>query len=488
MATMVLSIVLAACESAPVVLEQPGEPTLAAPMQMLVAPLTGLSPRLGYALGEKMAWGLREAGYPARFAPIPDGASPVLRGEIEEIIAPGDVVWLDINWSAYGASGLVLGFYHQKAAVLRSGWDNASQDSLAAIVTDAVPSIHQIIKTEVFPAGIVYAQSEPIGLDATFVPTMEPSGPAIETVVVSGEGLSHIDVTGKETGEHDVSVSVEPVFAPDSPNLQGGGAEPDVITEILPQPVADSPNADALPLLDKVVVQSAPAQDALRADETAQSAAASVLTPQSAALVSTSPDVTMSSVYEPLAEKFPEPLALDQPYESSPVQPDVATDEAAAMVEPAIVVPVALKPVFLVAAVTGAPGDGNSALYDAMRERLRIADVMMSNDLERATHIIQGSVRLDAPLAGLQQVRVVWLVSKRDGREVGSAVQENKVVQGALDSSWGAVAPIIVDAAIAGISKLFDAPLGNGSDALGAGGGLSQPDLPHLQGIELQGP
>ncbi len=555
------ALALSACDTARALIEDlpaedPPAPTMIQmPRTLLVLPLIGSSPTLGHVLAEKMAWGLREAGYPARIANIADGASPVLAGWIEESNTGSDVIWLNFDWAVYGPAGKLAGTYRQEMAVSQAGWTNMSDDTLAVIVTESVPSIHELVEGKI-----------PLGDRIAMVPSTltQPSftegGFEAETIVVSSEGLSRITAEGEEVIEQSVSILAQPpddgddmptempveitsevILAtpldlapvqdplpmpeqPDSPGLQIDTIAPEDLPDgtvsgtVLPT-VSDIQQIDEEPAVmadGSAVVASDPMGLDPGLDEFEPGPALlpddiDVLTPESAALVTTSPEVTMPEpiIPEQSAEPEAQPetmatqtneilqTAADVPQVAAAVpqnNPDQVTPGVDGLPDYAAPQPAAQEanelstaalnrtrvigqPVFMVQKAIGAPGDGNLALPLALQQALRQEDAAVTSDPTIASHIIQCSVRVETPFAGRQRTRIVWTVTDILGQETGRAVQENDIPQGSLDQSWVPVAPVIARAAVKGIRKLFV----NGIAHQGIGGALSQPDLPHIQ-------
>jgi len=472
-----ISLILAACETAPMVVEVLPPPEATTTKDLLVLPLAGLSPTVGGALGEKMAWGMREAGYPARSASLTDESNPMLTGWIEEASDGGDIIWLNINWAVYGVGGTLLGSYKQETAVSRSGWSRLSPETLGVIVAQAVPAIHEVVEVEVYPDGMPNVDTARVAAsEVTLIP------PKQETIVVSGEGLSHIDSSGIETRDAQSSVAAEPTFAPDYvPEATPQGNLPEGFSSPGPAAPASITSAAVKPSLD------VPFDSVDR------------LTPESAALVTTTPELTIAEPITPTQETFVDEGLMELGLEAEEV--GVAPGNTAVSPSPTVAAPqpeqpvpsvaaVApqptlsdgnavlsfVRPVFLVRHVAGAPGEGNLALRTAMLSALRSADAMVTDSPTQASYIIQGSVQVSAPFAGRQHTRIVWLVTTITGEEVGTAVQENDIPEGSLDGSWKGVAQAIANSAIPGVAQLFD----TGLDAGTAQGKLSQPDLPHV--------
>jgi hypothetical protein len=115
------------------------------------------------------------------------------------------------------------------------------------------------------------------------------------------------------------------------------------------------------------------------------------------------------------------------------------------------------KPLLAFHGVLGAPGDGNRALTRAMGETLHRAQVPVAEKpTDLATFILSGSVNLDPPEGGKQQVHVVWAVTRPDGKPLGQVKQDNAVPAGSLDRNWGDVAYLVTTAAGDGITAILE--------------------------------
>ncbi len=509
-----LSLVVAACETAPIVVEDLPAPDAKGSPELLVLPLSGLSPTVGVALSEKMAWAMREAGYPARPANLSNDTKPMLTGWIEEASDGGDIVWLNINWTLYSPGGTLVGDYRQETAVSRNGWARLSPETLSVIVMQAVPSIHEIAEVEIYPEGLPDLHRHQ---DDPPVITLTPPEP--ETIIVSGEGLSRVDSEGQETADPQLSVAAEPAFAPDyEPESvgreeypQGFSALDGVVSEAqpppsTPPPLPSSPSVETGNETVTAMEREIQAADEIPEDDVGR------LTPETAALVTTEPGLTIPETIIPGQEAEPAetlPQVAPEP-EQIAVAPGVQTEVGTVTPEPSLpqttavaeqqAIPAAepvspqptlsdgnadlgfVRPVFLVRNITGAPGDGNLSLRTSMLKSLRQADAMVTDNPVQASYVIKGSVQMASPFAGKQHIRIIWLVTTITGEEVGTAIQENEIPQGSLDGKWGQIAQVITNAAIPGLAQLFDTGLADGS----AQGNLAQPDLPHV--IEGTGP
>ena len=120
--------------------------------------------------------------------------------------------------------------------------------------------------------------------------------------------------------------------------------------------------------------------------------------------------------------------------------------------------PAALPPpAVLVRPVRGAPGDGDIALARAIRQAIEARGVRLTEDATLAGYAVAGTVAVGAPSGNRQSVRIVWLVSHIDGRDVGRVTQENQVPAHSLDGAWGRMAAIVAAAAAEDITNTLAA-------------------------------
>ena len=116
----------------------------------------------------------------------------------------------------------------------------------------------------------------------------------------------------------------------------------------------------------------------------------------------------------------------------------------------------ATDPALHVGAVTGATGDGGTALRKAMRRALRNAGFRLSDSAESGGLVIAGRVDVTPAGANRQTVEIVWSVRRAGGTALGKLTQKNTVGAGALDGSWGDIARIIANSAVGGLGDLLN--------------------------------
>jgi hypothetical protein len=124
------------------------------------------------------------------------------------------------------------------------------------------------------------------------------------------------------------------------------------------------------------------------------------------------------------------------------------------------------EPLLAVRPVTGAPGDGGSALTRAMDYALRNAHVALAEKAgDKESFVLTGKVELSPPQSGKQQVKVRWQLQRPDGSEIGQVNQENAVPAGSLDGPWGDIAFAVASAAAPGVAALIQKVKTAGSGA-----------------------
>ncbi len=114
-----------------------------------------------------------------------------------------------------------------------------------------------------------------------------------------------------------------------------------------------------------------------------------------------------------------------------------------------------LRSGLLVRGVSGAPGDGNPVLLDAIKAALLASDISITEDARQAALLLDGLVAVGPPKGGRQRVRIVWTVTRRNGDEVGRAIQENTIPEGIIDGPWGNVAVEVAAAAVEGVERVL---------------------------------
>lgn len=123
----------------------------------------------------------------------------------------------------------------------------------------------------------------------------------------------------------------------------------------------------------------------------------------------------------------------------------------------------------LIPAVTGAPGDGNAALANAMRQELQQAGVSTGNPGQKG-YTVAGKVTAGAVKDGKQSIKIDWRVSDPAGGLLATVSQNNEIQAGALDGSWGNIASDAAQGAASRIKQLIDEHRAGGSKVARAKG------------------
>ena len=90
--------------------------------------------------------------------------------------------------------------------------------------------------------------------------------------------------------------------------------------------------------------------------------------------------------------------------------------------------------------VTGAPGDGDATLTQAIGDQLRGLGDVLVKDGHGADFTVTGTVGVSSPKDGQQAVEIDWHVLDANGHEAGKVSQLNAVPAHTLDDAWGDVA------------------------------------------------
>jgi hypothetical protein len=165
----------------------------------------------------------------------------------------------------------------------------------------------------------------------------------------------------------------------------------------------------------------------------------------------------------PGAEKELDLETLNGPGTAEPIQPPPLIAETEASGQDEVTEPEAIKPKkegvtiqsVAVPLVKGADGKGNAELTAAMRQVLRDAGWPVINAPAANALTIRGKVQTDAAIGDTQKVKLQWIVSTPDGKQLGDVSQANDVPTGSLAGGWGENARFATEAAAEGIFKLI---------------------------------
>lgn len=110
-----------------------------------------------------------------------------------------------------------------------------------------------------------------------------------------------------------------------------------------------------------------------------------------------------------------------------------------------------------VSPVSGAPGDGDTALTTALKAELKKKGLTVVES-GPATYNVQGKVTTTPTEQGSESVKIAWDVKDAGGNRMATVSQGNTVEKGALSGTWGSTAGDIAAAASAAILPLLKKP------------------------------
>lgn len=105
--------------------------------------------------------------------------------------------------------------------------------------------------------------------------------------------------------------------------------------------------------------------------------------------------------------------------------------------------------------ITGAPGDGEQALSDALQREMSKNGVAIGDRPGASAYKVEGKVTMGQGREGRQPIQIDWIVRDGNGNRLGTVSQKNEVEQGSLDGAWGQNAEMAASAAAQGIIKLM---------------------------------
>ena len=143
-----------------------------------------------------------------------------------------------------------------------------------------------------------------------------------------------------------------------------------------------------------------------------------------------------------------------------PMADQIAAQVDAALAGPAPQIgeaaPVAhVLPQAMVAQVTGAPGDGNTALAKSLVALLPLKGIKVAAKKEDAAWRIEGKIKVTVKSEAEDLVSLNWRVLDAEGKELGTIRQENAVPHQRLNGPWKEIAAFAAEAAAEGISQLI---------------------------------
>lgn len=105
--------------------------------------------------------------------------------------------------------------------------------------------------------------------------------------------------------------------------------------------------------------------------------------------------------------------------------------------------------------VTGAPGDGNVALANALAQFFAQFDVDLLPARASDAYVIEAKVKVSPTPSGQDRVEILWLLETDHGKEIARIAQDNTVAKGSLNPSWGPVAIYAAEGAADGLLSVI---------------------------------
>ncbi|MDE2319993.1 MAG: hypothetical protein KGK02_09900 [Rhodospirillales bacterium] len=111
-------------------------------------------------------------------------------------------------------------------------------------------------------------------------------------------------------------------------------------------------------------------------------------------------------------------------------------------------------PRIAISSVTGAPGDGNTALPTDLARVLAGPDLELVTNKQDADFIVYGTVKASAAKAGKILVELDWVVRDTNNRIAGQVTQIHMLSQSDITPHWGDVAVAATQEAAGGIQSV----------------------------------
>jgi hypothetical protein len=134
-------------------------------------------------------------------------------------------------------------------------------------------------------------------------------------------------------------------------------------------------------------------------------------------------------------------------------------------------------PTVAILPVSGAPGDGNTALTIAMREAVGRRGLILQEEAAGADYVVAGRVETEPRPGGQVYVEIGWRVTQGQ-LELGKVSQLNEVPARAIGGRWGDVAYVVAEEASAGVRQVLDNARESQGRASAANARAAQPAQP----------
>jgi hypothetical protein len=149
-------------------------------------------------------------------------------------------------------------------------------------------------------------------------------------------------------------------------------------------------------------------------------------------------------------DRLDDPVARKQAAQAMATAIAARLNEALAAAMPAESAPARLA----VQECTGAPGDGNRSLRQAMRELLILSGQPPVS--EGADYIIGCEVKVWQDTASSERITIEWVLNAADGSRLGEVKQANRIPRGQLAQTWGNTAHIVAQGGWQGLSEIIE--------------------------------
>ncbi len=105
--------------------------------------------------------------------------------------------------------------------------------------------------------------------------------------------------------------------------------------------------------------------------------------------------------------------------------------------------------------VTGAPGDGNTALARFMRAEILKLGMVPLDSAASADYTVECDVVMTDVGRGVERIEIRWKVLDGRGNEAGQVAQLNEVPKGSLNGLWADVAMVVAQEAAGGVRDVI---------------------------------
>jgi hypothetical protein len=164
---------------------------------------------------------------------------------------------------------------------------------------------------------------------------------------------------------------------------------------------------------------------------------------------------TASQLAAGLSGGFPSPAIATGPDTAPTPRPAATAPAPAASPPPTRTASASGSGGVLVTGVSGAPGDGEKSLANALKKRLSAGGIKLASAPAGNVYTVKAKVSLTNGPSGRQNVRIDWQVTSPRGGKLGTVSQQNTIPKGSLNGPWGPVADAAARAAADKIIELL---------------------------------